>query len=114
MGSEVASADNHTTHVKDIASATPATLEEIYKFNEYFNAFCRQNAKAKVVVYTGLDIQRQIKIAFQLGCHLIMTCDMIVQDVLVHFEAVNELVGLEMSESLLDDYWIALDSAKQL
>jgi hypothetical protein len=98
----------------DISVATPATLEEIFMFDEYFNSICRQNNESKVVVYTGLDVQRQIKIIFALGCHLIMTCGLKVHEVILGFKAVDNLVGVEVSEYSLYHYWFALDSAKSL
>jgi hypothetical protein len=98
----------------DVSAATPATLEEICMFDEYFNTICRQNNDAKVVVYTGLDAQRQIKVIFTLGCHLIMTCGLKVQEVISLFKAVDDLVGVEVSEYSLYHYWSAFDSAKTL
>ncbi len=103
-----------TTLITDIAAATPATLEEIYKFDECFNTICRQNAEVKVVVYTGLEIERQIKIILLLGCHLIMACDVKAQEVLFLFREVENLVGRKGSDLSLSDHWIALDNAKRM
>jgi hypothetical protein len=94
----------------DISAAPPATLEEIYKFDEKLNTFCRQNAVVNVVVYTGLEIERQIKIIFLMGCHLIMKFDIKAQEVLFRFKAVD---NWEDSEFSLHQYWVALDNAKE-
>ena len=105
---------NEWTHGADISDASLATLEEIYMFNEYFNTFCRQNNDVKVVVYTGLEVGRRIKIILLLGCYLIMACDVKVHDVILLFKAVDNLIGLRVSEFSLHHYWFALDTAKTL
>jgi hypothetical protein len=112
VGIEVA--QKKKNHQKDISAATPATLEEIFMFDAYFNTLCRQNNEVKVVVYTGLGVERQIKIILLLGCYLIMTCDVKVHEVISLFKAVDNLVGLEESECSLHHFWFALDSAKTL
>jgi hypothetical protein len=38
----------------DICTATPATLEEIFRFDVYFNTICRQNNEDKVRTTRGL------------------------------------------------------------
>ena len=96
------------------ANESPATLEEIFVFDECFNTFCRKNHEAEVVVYTGLELENQIKVVFLLGCHLIMTSDSHVHEVLSLFKAVDNLVGKEGNGISVRHYWLAFRRAKEL
>jgi hypothetical protein len=96
------------------ANESPATLEEIFVFDECFNTCRRYNHGAEVVVYTGLELENQIKVVFLLCCHLIMTCYLHVYEVLSFFKAVDNLVGQEENEVSLRHYWLAFRRAKEL
>ncbi len=58
----------------------PSSLAEIYRFDAMLRAFKRQNPSCKIVVCAGIENHLQAKSVFLMGCHLIMTHGMLLQD----------------------------------
>jgi hypothetical protein len=50
----------------------PASLTEIYRFDEMVNSLQRQHPSAKLVFSTGTDVSTQVHNAFLVACHVII------------------------------------------
>ena len=57
--------------IEDNSTSAVPSLEWLLRFNSSFNAFCRQNAEAPIVIYTGIRPHRQAQTMFLVGCHLL-------------------------------------------
>jgi hypothetical protein len=96
-----------------IFSGAPASLAEIFRFNEKLNALFRFNAGKQIVVCTGSNSHSQAKIVFLLGCHLIMSCSVRDKQVRHLFRPVRTLLAKVEYDCALHDFWSALDIAKR-
>jgi hypothetical protein len=95
------------------SSAAPASLAEIFMFDEKINTFFRMNASKQIVAYTGSNIHRQAIVIFLLGCHLIMTWNIDLQQVRSIFRPLEDIRAIVEYARSMHNCWSALSIAKQ-
>ena len=96
-------------------SSPPCSLTEIYRFNEMVKQLERRSEDQRLVFSAGTDKTMQRRVAFLLGCHLIMSKSLDAQDVIriLHgFDEIREHSNQE--ETGVTDCWRALHQAKSL
>ena len=98
--------------IEDNSTSAVPSLEWLLRFNSLFNAFCRQNAEAPIVIYTGVQPHRQAQTMFLVGCHLLMTYSCSVGDLLNISHFIDHDLSMHGGEFTLRDYWGALSTAR--
>ncbi len=88
----------------------PASLIELYRFDEMANQIARRNADHKLVFSGGRNLQLQMRAAFLIGCHMIMSHGLDSENVFQIFKSFEEFFGSTQVGIL--DCWRALHLAK--
>ena len=88
----------------------PASLIELYKFDEMANQIARRNADHKLVFSAGRNLQVQMRAAFLIGCHMVMSHGFDADKVFQIFKSFEEFFGCSQVGIL--DCWRALHRAK--
>jgi hypothetical protein len=101
-----------------IETFSPSSLADIYKFDKLANEVTRKNADHKLVFCGSANHRVQIKAAFLLGCHLIMTHHLTYIECVEKFSDLQELFNMYAPSHLnhvsIANCWQALQCAKQL
>ena len=102
----------------DCCSFIPSSLAQIYKFDENIREISRKNPGEKLVFCAGHDLIIQMKTAFLLGAHLILTHNVDAEGVADAFQCLNEEVEGVMSSGgkylSLWNCWKSLASAQAM
>ena len=98
----------------------PSTLAQIYKFDQMIRDVSRKHPGVKLVFCTGIKRLVQLKIAFLLGCHLLMTHCVYLEGVFIAFDPMSDVLDGSCSGTDLqgDDMvqcgWRSLAQARQM
>jgi hypothetical protein len=95
----------------------PPSLGNIFKFDEMASALERKHPRMKLVFQTGPVPSTQIKMAFLMGCHMIMTHGIGFEETNLAFRNFRSLFGFESHESAditIASCWRAFCCAKSL
>ena len=103
----------HTVLSENDAKYVLSSLEEIYQFDQMVHAIMRQNSGMKVVFYTGVGNQHQLKAIFLIGCHLIMTHGWTSAEVVSTFSSMSESVLNSENDCSVRSSWRAIFWAKK-
>ena len=96
-------------------SVTPASLIEIYKFDERVKQLERRNDDKILVFSAGGSVESQCRVAFLIGCHLIMSKSLDANAVYHIFERLDEVWSPKIHQKFsIMDCWQALHHAKSL
>ncbi len=90
----------------------PASLIELYRFDEMANQIARRNADHKLVFSGGRNLQLQMRAAFLIGCHMIMSHGLDAENVFQIFKSFGEFFTGTQAGIL--DCWRALYRAKNV
>ena len=94
----------------------PSSLAQIYKFDQMVREISRKNAGAKLVFCAGIERLAQMKTAFLIGTHLIMTHCVDPDGISSAFHPMNELLDTESPSETTNlsirTCWSSLASAK--
>jgi hypothetical protein len=66
----------HSIETNGCEQFVPSPLQEIYRFDELANQASRQNAGLRLVFCAGLNPVIQARVAFLLGCHMLISLEM--------------------------------------
>jgi hypothetical protein len=66
----------HFVETNGCEQFVPSPLQEIYRFDELANQASRQNAGLRLVFCAGLNPALQARVAFLLGCHMLISLEM--------------------------------------
>ena len=96
----------------------PSSLGQVYSFDQMIRGISRKNAGSKLVICTGTEIPVQLRIAFLLGSHLVMTHCYDIEALYSSFEPMNDILSnaRENSDVHLSIWssWRALACAKSM
>ena len=96
-------------------SCAPCSLTEIYKFDEMVKQLERRSEDQMLVFSAGTDKTMQRRVAFLLGCHLIMSKSLDTQHVIRIFHGFDDILEhSNQEEAAVTDCWRALHQAKSL
>jgi hypothetical protein len=88
----------------------PASLIEVYKFDEMTNQVARRNADHKLVFSAGRNVHFQTRAAFLVGCHMVMSHGFDAEKTFQVFKSFEEF--FDWSQIGILDCWRALYRAK--
>ena len=66
----------HSVETNGCGQFVPSPLQEIHRFDELANQATRQNAGLRLVFCAGLNPVIQARVAFLLGCHMVISLEM--------------------------------------
>ena len=90
----------------------PTALVDIYKFDDIARQIARRNADCKLVFSAGCNVQTQIRAVFLIGCHLILSHGLDVDQTLGIFRRFEEFFADPGNSHVkLFDCWRALHRA---
>ena len=69
---QVLDCQNHVQTVERCPLAAYTSLSEIFKYNTVLSKLARGNPNNNFVIFTGPEPTMQVKLAFLVGCHLIL------------------------------------------
>jgi hypothetical protein len=101
--------------IENSASFAPSTLAEIYRFDEAARAQQRRHPCMKIVFPTGPHRTAQVKTAFMLGCHMIMSHGCGFEETFLAFKNVGQIFGesdIADNEVSVKSCWRAMCQAK--
>ena len=95
-------------------SFSPASLVEIYRFDEMANQVSRRNIDNKLIFAAGLSVHVQARVAFLVGCHLIMSHGLDAEQTHSIFKNFEEFFIFEDKDNNINNLacWRALYTAK--
>ena len=97
---------------------SPSSLTEIFKFDEMACALERNNTKTRLVFCTGGSHASQARLAFLVGCHMMMSHGTTLDDTIQYFRNLHGLFHQFASTNggnvSVQSCWRALSSARSL
>ena len=103
---------------RDSDSFTPASLGDIFKFDEIASSLQRKHPRMKLVFQAGEDKAIQLKVVFLLGCHMMMRHDCGFEETYLSFKGMQSLFDSKAPESAdtvsITSCWRAFYCAKRL
>ena len=92
----------------------PSSLTEIYKFDEMVQRFERNMEECVIVFSAGRSKYSQRRVAFLIGCHLIISKCCFAHDVYQCFCGPHEILGDNVQKAIIMDCWKALHKVRSL
>ena len=99
----------------DDASISPSNLEDVYLLCRLIKQKILSSSTAKIVVCAGPIHRMHVKAAFLLGCYLLLSTDLSVEETWRHFDQLgqNAITTFSCCDGLgLIDFWGAIHRAR--
>jgi hypothetical protein len=108
----------HARVSDECAGFMPSSLAQIYRFDQMVREISRKNAGAKLVFCSGVERLTQMKTAFLIGTHLIMTHCVDPDGISSAFQPMSEILDFvlpsEATQLSIRNCWSSLASAKEM